>query len=129
MKIYLSILFTFFLSGVVIGQNVEVFVIQGQVVEKDTRKPLPYATVALTQLPDISRIIKGVVTDGMGHFKLTALKNTYNLIIRNVGFRNFVKKLTPDMEDNIDLGVIELQVQPEILGMVTVKPLVEVSAD
>ena len=65
----------------------------------------------------------------MGHFKLTARKNTYNLIIRNVGFRNFVKKLTPDMEDNIDLGVIELQVQPEILGMVTVKPLVEVSAD
>ena len=78
--------------------------------------------MALTQLPDISRIIKGVVTDGMGHFKLTARKNTYNLIIRNVGFRNFVKKLTPDMEDNIDLGVIELQVQPEILGMVTVKP-------
>lgn len=33
------------------------------------------------------------------------------------------------MEDNIDLGVIELQVQPEVLGMVTVKPLVEVTAD
>lgn len=129
MKIYLSVLFAFFLSYVAMGQNVEIFVIQGQVVEKDTKEPLPYATVALTQLPDMTRIIKGVVTDGTGHFKLTASKGTYNLIIRNIGFRNFVKKLTPDMEDNIDLGVIELQVQPEVLGMVTVKPLVEVTAD
>lgn len=129
MKICLSILFAFFLYNTTIGQSAKMFVIQGRVIEKDSKEPLPYATVALTQLPDVSRIIKGVVTDGAGHFKLTVPKNTYNLIIRNVGFRNFVKKLTPDMEDNIDLGVIELQVQPEVLGMVTVKPLVEVSAD
>ncbi|MCM1032062.1 MAG: outer membrane beta-barrel protein, partial [Oscillibacter sp.] len=121
--------FCIWLCGVVRGQTAGTFVIQGQVVEKDSREPLPYATVALTQLPDIAKIIKGVVTDDTGHFKLTALKNAYYLIVRNVGFRNFVKKLTPDMEDNIDLGVIELQVEPEMLGMVTVKPLVEVSAD
>ncbi|MEG2555968.1 MAG: TonB-dependent receptor [Odoribacter sp.] len=103
--------------------------VKGRIVDDATNEPLAYATIALVKFPLIEDILKGVVTDEEGKFELKTLQGEYTLIIRNLGYRNYVYELTPEMPKVKDLGIIRLKLQPEQLGMVTVKPLVEISAD
>lgn len=129
MKGIFIILFLFCLIELVLAQGQSFFTIRGQVTDDKTNEPLAFATVALVKFPMIEDILKGVVTDQEGRFVLKAVKDQYTLIIRNLGYRNYVYELRPEMQEVLDLGMIRLKVQPEQLGMVTVKPLVEVSVD
>lgn len=111
------------------AQEQSSFTIRGVVMDGQIRQPLAYATVAVVKFTEIENILKGVVTDKDGKFELKVAKGEYKLIVRNLGYRNYVYELLPGMPDRIELGTISLKVQPEQLGVVTVKPLVEIAAD
>lgn len=129
MKTLLSLLFVLLSCLAVKGQDAELFTIEGQVVEEESGKPIPWATVALTKFPFTEIMVKGTVTDENGYFKLVAPKEEYQLIIRSLGFRNEGMTLDEGMDGKVNMGVVRMKMQPENLAMVTVKPLVEVSPD
>lgn len=127
-----GILVIFMLLGLPVllcAQTQALFTIRGQVVDEESGEPLAYATAVLVKFPIIEQILKGVVTNQDGKFELKAAKRNCALIIRNLGYRNFMYELNSEMPEILDLGIIRLKVQPEQLGLVTVKPLVEVSVD
>lgn len=106
-----------------------IFTLKGRVVDDATGEPMAYATVAIVQFPMIEQIIKGCVTDEKGRFELKVKKGEFDLIVRSLGYKIASKSLTPDMEDVIDFGTMRMTVKAEELGVVTVKPLVEISVD
>lgn len=129
MRTLIAILLIALMPLFALGQTNEMFTIQGRVVDEETEKPLPWATVAITIFPDVDIIVKGVVTNENGEFKLITPKRQCIVCVRNLGYRNFAKHLSSEMDDSIDLGTIRMKMEPENLAMVTVKPLVEISAD
>lgn len=107
------------------GQATTSLIISGQVVG-EKGEGLPYATVALTEIP--FTIIKGVVTDEQGKFKLVGVRGNYTLRIRMLGYSFWTKRIT-EQDSILNIGTVKLKVKEEQLGMVTVQPLVEQKVD
>ena len=67
--------------------------ITGTTVESDSQEPLPQATVKL--LKTDSTLVKGVLTNVNGVFKITAPSDgRYILRVSCVGFKNYTKRIT-----------------------------------
>lgn len=112
------------------GQKTDdLITVKGRIIEDESGKPLPFATVAFVQFPNIDLILKGVVSDENGNFEITAPKKNYTMIIRMLGFQNFTKNIQINMPPKVDLGVIRMKTQSKELEMVTIKPLVEMKSD
>ncbi|OMP77901.1 TonB-dependent receptor family protein [[Flexibacter] sp. ATCC 35208] len=89
---------------------------------------VPFANVILTDT--LNKLITGVTTDETGKFSMNIPDGRYQLNIRYVGYKDWVKVM--DFQGNIALGTILLEKNVKELTEVVVKskkPLVEYQAD
>jgi len=93
----------------------------GKLVDASTRKPVPYASVALLKLRD-SSVVNGMLTRENGEFSLEKLPfGTFNMRITFMGYETIYKRVTisPKSIDQ-DLGNIPLRADAKLLGTVEV---------
>ena len=80
-----KILFTFLLiSSIYTSAQVT---LTGKIVEKNTKHPLEFATIILTN-PETNKIITGESTNNNGEFSVKVKKGLYNIKIEFIGFKN-----------------------------------------
>ena len=92
--------------------------ISGKAVEADSGEPLPSATVKL--LKRDSTLVKGVVTDYDGNFRLAAPNDgKFILKISCVGFKNYSKDITVSGK-NVALGKVSMKTDAIMLEGATV---------
>jgi len=110
-------LILFFVTFLVTGQifYLPAQSISGQVMDKNSSEPLPYANVALFSYPD-SVYITGTITKDNGGFALAVPKNNYLLQVSFLGYETYIKKITAS-----ELGVIYLSSKEAGLSEVVVK--------
>lgn len=103
--------------------------ISGQVIDFDTKEPLEYATVVVK--PTNGSLLSGGITDANGKFKIKVTKGTYDISIEFISFKTqYFNGI--ELTENIDLGIIELQVNAEALDEVEIiaeKSTVEIHLD
>ena len=107
--------------------------ISGIVVDSALTKAVEYATIALID-KTTKKIIDGTIADDKGRFTLTKVaEGTYNLAVRFIGYADkTISNVTVGKGDNIDMGVIKLNVSATTLDAVTVtgrKSLIEEKVD
>ncbi len=107
--------------------------ISGIVVDSSLTKAVEYATIALID-KTTKKIIDGTIADDKGRFTLTKVaEGTYNLTVRFIGYADkTISNVTVGKGDNIDVGVIKLNVSATTLDAVTVtgqKSLIEEKVD
>lgn len=95
--------------------------IEGKVINEKTMDPLEYATIVLYNSD--STLVKGIVTNDSGYFKLENVKNDiYSLEVRLVGFTTVNKKV--NVNKDLELGTIELNEDNIELGEIEVNATV-----
>ncbi len=93
--------------------------ISGTTVESDSQEPLPQATVKL--LKTDSTLVKGVLTNVNGAFKITApADGRYILRVSCVGFKNYTKRITVSGGKDVALGKINMSADAIMLQGATV---------
>ena len=85
----------------------------GIVLDKETREPLEYATISLTNKRFPERI-QGGITDAKGNFNLEVFPGQYTISIEYIGFDK-INIENKDLRENEDLGRIELEIAAETL--------------
>ncbi|WP_339758464.1 SusC/RagA family TonB-linked outer membrane protein [Algoriphagus aquimarinus] len=80
MKKLLILLMSFWLIGLVHAQELNQMAIRGQVIDQDSRLPLPGVNVL------IKGTIKGTITDEKGEFILPATSGKYLLVLSFIGY-------------------------------------------
>ncbi len=109
MKHYYTAIILVLISNVAL--NAQSYSIKGQVMSKE--EAIPFATVSL------KNTTIATTTNLDGFFELSNLENdTYELLISNVGYKNFYKKIDFSASNSIDLGQISLQ--EDIFGLTEV---------
>lgn len=93
----------------------------GKLVDANTKKPVPYASVALLKLRD-SSVVTGMLTKENGEFSLESLPlGTFNMRISFMGYETIYKKIaiSPQTFDQ-DLGNIRFKPDAKLLATVEV---------
>ncbi|MGB0862681.1 MAG: TonB-dependent receptor [Saprospiraceae bacterium] len=109
MKHYYTAIILVLISNVAL--NAQSYSIKGQVMSKE--EAIPFATVSL------KNTTIATTTNLEGFFELSNLENdTYELLISNVGYKSFYKKIDFNASNSIDLGQISLQ--EDIFGLTEV---------
>ncbi|MCK0179384.1 TonB-dependent receptor family protein [Flavobacteriaceae bacterium S0862] len=104
--------------------------ITGKVIDKETKEPLEYATVAFFSKQQ-NKIVTGGITDIKGNFSIPVPAGVYDVSIEYIAF----KKITLTdrrLLDDINLGTFEMEVDAQSLGEVEViaeKTTVEIRLD
>ena len=104
--------------------------VTGRVLDKETKEPLEYATIAFTN-SQTKKIVTGGITDMQGNFSIPIATGTYDISIEFIGFETATisaKKLTAD----VNLGVFSLGISAETLGEVEIiaeRTTVEIKLD
>ena len=104
--------------------------ITGKVIDKETKEPLEYATVAFFSKQQ-NKIVTGGITDIKGNFSIPVPAGVYDVSIEYIAF----KKITLTdrrLLDDINLGTFEMEVDAQSLGQVEViaeKTTVEIRLD
>jgi outer membrane receptor protein involved in Fe transport len=104
--------------------------ITGKVIDKVTKEPLEYATVAFFSKQQ-NKIVTGGITDIQGNFSIPVPAGVYDVSIEYIAF----KKITLTdrrLLDDINLGTFEMEVDAQSLGEVEViaeKTTVEIRLD
>lgn len=105
------------------------FTIKGKVIDFDSKEALEYATVVLKPLN--GGTISGGITDSHGKFNIDITQGTYDISIEFISFKT--KKIkTKKINENIDLGTIELEINAESLAEIEIiaeKSTVEIRLD
>jgi len=91
--------------------------INGKIHDAKTNQPLPYATITLLNLKDSN--FSGTITDNQGGFLLEVPYGNYKVTIQFLSFKPFVINELK-IEDDLDLGVFEIEENSEILKEVEV---------
>ena len=99
------------------GQNRQ---ISGQVVDRDTKDPIPQVTIQLLSATD-SAFVAGALTDDDGAFRLNATGNgRYILRFTSVGYQREHKNITLKDTANVDLGTVVMGADAIMLKNTTV---------
>ena len=99
------------------GQNRQ---ISGQVVDRDTKDPIPQVTIQLLSAAD-SAFVAGALTDDDGAFRLNATGNgRYILRFTSVGYQREHKNITLKDTANGDLGTVVMGADAIMLKNTTV---------
>lgn len=99
------------------GQNRQ---ISGQVVDRDTKDPIPQVTIQLLSAAD-SAFVAGALTDDDGAFRLNATGNgRYILRFTSVGYQREHKNITLKDTANVDLGTVVMGADAIMLKNTTV---------
>lgn len=121
-------LFVLFLSGFVSVMAGEPVWVRGRLLDED-RKPVIFATVALSLPGNMFGIVKGAVSGEDGAFALQGEQGkVYNLKISFVGYKEHTKRIQLDSVA-LDLGEIVMEKTSYKMREVVVKPALEVKAD
>lgn len=115
-----------------IAQQQDKGLFQGVILDKESKIPLPFATVAVYDSED--KIIEGGITDDKGAFKIPISFGTYTILVEFMGYEAYKSDFLTLTRNNspFDLGTIELSSSLSQLDEVTVqgeKPLMELSLD
>lgn len=97
--------------------------ITGKIVERQGNTPLEYATVALYN-QDNGELIKGVITDVDGNFKIgNVKKGGYYLEASFIGYKSTTRKniIVKSNNKQIDLGIIKIGINKNHLSEVIVE--------
>jgi len=103
--------------------------VSGTILDKETSQPLEYATIILT--PNNGKAITGGITDKNGKFEIDVNKGTYDISIEFISFNTKTFK-NREIHENIDLGIIYLEINAEALNEVEIiaeKSTVEIRLD
>ena len=99
------------------GQNRQ---ISGQVVDRDTKDPIPQVTIQLLSAAD-SAFVAGALTDDDGVFRLNASENgRYILRFSSVGYQREHRNITIKDTANVDLGTVVMGADAIMLKNTTV---------
>jgi outer membrane receptor protein involved in Fe transport len=104
--------------------------ISGKVIDKDTKEPLEYATVAFFSKKE-NKIVDGGLTDASGNFSIKVAKGIYDISIEYISY----KKITlsnKKIESDLDLGTVSLEIDFESLGEIEIiaeRTTVEIKLD
>ncbi|WP_132218107.1 outer membrane beta-barrel family protein [Mariniflexile fucanivorans] len=104
--------------------------ITGKVIDKETKDPLEYATVAFFSKKE-NKIIDGGITDINGNFNIKIAQGVYDITIEYISYRKITlpnKKLNSDL----NLGTISLEIDYAALGEVEIiaeRTTVEIKLD
>lgn len=112
-----SLLLFFFLSTN--AQND--LIINGTLLDLNTKLPVELATVYLSSVKD-SSVIDYTVSDKKGNFKFLAKKNTKPVFLKisNIGYKNFFKEFK-EVQKSIPLGDIYMEQSENLLKEVVIK--------
>lgn len=92
--------------------------ISGKLSDHDTREALPYATVRLLQ-QDLT-FVAGTVTDSLGHYRISDIKNgDYLIYFSTVGYKPKVIQVSVRQDTN--LPMVEMESDNVMLGEVIIK--------
>lgn len=96
--------------------------IKGQIIEKDSKAPVPFSSIRIFQA-GAQKLITGGIGDDKGHFSTDVVYGTYDVVIESVGFETITQKGININKDNqtIQLGVLEAKASSKTLEEVTVK--------
>ncbi|MGV6832525.1 MAG: TonB-dependent receptor domain-containing protein [bacterium] len=123
-------LFTFAQGPSTTPNLVKDVTVTGKVLDKETKEPLEYATIAFTN-SQTKEIVTGGITDLQGNFSVPVATGTYDISIEFIGFETITipnKKITAD----INIGVFSLGISAETLGEVEIiaeRTTVEIKLD
>lgn len=99
------------------GQNRQ---ISGQVVDRDTKDPIPQVTIQLLSAAD-SAFVAGTLTGDDGAFRLNASENgRYILRFTSVGYQREHRNITIKDTANVDLGTVVMGADAIMLKNTTV---------
>ncbi|MCK0109622.1 TonB-dependent receptor [Flavobacteriaceae bacterium S0825] len=104
--------------------------ITGKIIDKETKEPLEYATVAFFSKQQ-NKIVTGGITDVKGNFNIPVPAGIYDVSIEYISF----KKITLGdrrLLDDTNLGTFEMEIDAQSLGEVEViaeKTTVEIRLD
>ncbi len=93
--------------------------ISGQVIDKETKEAIPFATIAILLNQNI---INGTLSKEDGFFALNGIETgNYNIQVSFLGYNTFQSDiLIGTLNRFYDIGKVELQVSPTQLGEVTI---------
>ena len=98
-------------------------IVQGRVVDSETKEPLPDASVTFTQYSDYGYSMHSMKADSLGAFSFSADgKGTIEAsMLGYYSKRKNVLAFSDSQKDTINVGDIELKMSPQMLKMVQVK--------
>jgi outer membrane receptor protein involved in Fe transport len=130
---YTLLLFIFFLfTGFTFAQRAEIkeVKISGNVIDKETKLPLEYATIAFFN-KNQNKIVTGGITNAKGDFSIPVPTGTYDITIEYISFKT-VTIPNKIISKNESLGVFSLEINAETLAEVEIiaeKTTVEIKLD
>lgn len=83
----------------------------------EQNQPIPYAAVALRSAEDTMKLI-GAATTFDGTFNISAKPGNYKLLVSFLSYKGYTKSIS--LQENIDLGTIQLQPKTELIDEVVV---------
>ena len=105
-------------------------VITGKVLDKETKEPLEYATIAFFNKKE-NKIITGGITDAYGNFSIPVPKGTYDITIEYISFKTHtIQNISISKNENI--GTFSLAIDTESLGEIEIiaeRTTVEIKLD
>ncbi|MFG6686958.1 TonB-dependent receptor domain-containing protein [Mariniflexile sp. HNIBRBA6329] len=128
---FIFLFFTFISFAYALPENAEKnLTITGKVIDKDTKEPLEYATVAFFSKKE-NKIIDGGITDSNGNFSIKIEDGVYDITVEYISYKKITisnKKLVSD----VNLGTIPLEIDFASLGEVEIiaeRTTVEIKLD
>jgi hypothetical protein len=88
--------------------------IRGKIMDEKTNKPVPFATIRLSQMPnDTTHLTEGTMSDDNGNFSINQIKNgSYTLLVTSVGYKTAVRIVDITSAQNLEIGTILLGNSP-----------------
>lgn len=129
MKLVFVIVFLFS-SLFVFSQRPTPVEVKGIVLDKETNKPLEYATIVFQSLRNPDKI-SGGITDSKGRFKISVPKGGYTINVEFVSYKTFTIK-EQEITTDTNLGIIKIGLSPDQLKTIEIvreKTTVEVKLD
>ncbi len=105
-------------------------VISGKVIDKETKKPLEYATISFFN-KKLNKVVTGGITDIEGNFSIPVSPGIYNISIEYISFKT-IKLSDKRIFKSQNIGTYTLEIDTEALDAVEIiaeKTTVEVRLD
>ena len=104
--------------------------VTSQIVDEQTGKPVPYATVGAALKPMIQTILHTAIADEEGRFECTIGEGNYLIHFSSIGYKPTSRSCSTldGKNEPISLGQIKMLPTTQHLAEVIVKPLVDVSS-
>ncbi len=104
--------------------------VSGKVIDKETKEPLEYATVAFFSKQQ-NKIVTGGITDMKGNFNIPVPAGVYDVSVEYISFKK-ITLANRQLLDDTNLGTFEMEIDAQSLGEVEViaeKTTVEIRLD